>query len=270
MRLAELGVEPPAPSYADWNAEGVVILPGLLADNPILGMYKDEWRRVNGFRGIYHRDGLPMLEAEQPRGWPETCPYMEHPMLRSLCCDGWIHAYLHALTGDDMAVNLNLTGWLSTERDWHADSYLNEPEVGDWYAAVWIALADIHPASGVFQYVPGSHRWPQITRSTITRFFDLGDPQWPKHSEQLLTPLFTDEIAYREARVVSYVPKRGDVLIWHGRLLHRGSAPLRPGIARPALIAHYSGVHHRPQMPDPVRHPAGGWYFPIETPLPVR
>ena len=269
VTLDELGSDPPCESSADWNREGVVILPGFFAGNPLIDRYAEEWKQAHGYRGTHDYDGMPMLLADQPKGWPDACPYMDHQALRALCCDGELAQVLRSLTGDDMAVNLNLTTWLSTERDWHADSYLNEPEVGDWYAAVWIALDDIHPDSGVFQYVPGSHRWPQITRYTIERFVDLEDPMWPKHSELLLTPLFTEEIRRRWAPVVSYVPQKGDLLIWHGRLLHRGSKPACQGIARPALIAHYSGIHHRPAMPKARRHVLGGHYFPNETPPPV-
>lgn len=258
-RLDELGTPPPAPGPTDWNDNGVLTLPGFF-DADELVAYADEWMAAHGFR--LSADG-PF--ADRPQGWPDTCPYMQHDALRDLCCDGRLARMLAWVVGDEMGVNLNLTGWVSTERDWHADSYLNEPEVGDFYAAVWIALADIHPDSGVFQYVPGSHRWPQITRETIGRHFDIADPQWPKHSEQLLTDVFEEEIAARNATVVSHVPKKGDLLIWHGRLLHRGSRAKVPGAMRPALIAHYSGIHHRPQMPTAVQHDTGGWYFPIHT-----
>jgi hypothetical protein len=267
--LALLGSDPPAAGPADWNDEGVLILPGFFRPDQ-LRAYRREWAGAHGYRGFGLDEDLPIIHADQPRGWADACPYMRHPALMALCCDGDLATVLEMLTGDVMGVNLNLTGWVSTERDWHADSYLNEPEVGDWYAAVWIALGDIHPESGVFQYVPGSHRWPQITRETIARYYDLADPMWPKQSEELLTGLFETEIDLRDAEVVSYVPRKGDVLVWHGRTLHRGSKARIPGALRPALIAHYSGIHHRPQMPTAVQHRAGGWYFPIPTSGPVR
>lgn len=268
MRLDDLGT--PSETFSEWNAEGVVLLRGFFSADE-LEPYEREWAHAHGYLGSAADDlGLPILLASNPHGWADSCPYMTHDALRKLCCNPRLGELLRGLTGDDMAVNLNLTGWVSTERDWHADSYLNEPEVGDYYAAVWVALADINPLSGVFQYVPGSHKWPQITRETIGRYFDIEDPSWPKQSETILTELFEEEIESRHATVVSHVPKRGDVLVWHGRLLHRGSKPLRPGVSRPALIAHYSGVHHRPRMPDAVQHENGGWYFPIHTERPIR
>ncbi len=267
LTLKDLAVPPPKPSDADWNDDGVLILKRFFSDL-LIDAYRAEWADAHLYDGLQTVDGLQVVRALRPRGWQQTCPYMDWPALRRLCCDPDLATVLEMLTGDEMGVYLNLTGWVTTGRDWHADTYLNEPGVGDWYAAIWVALDDIHPDSGVFQYVPGSHRWPQITRDTIGIFYDLGDPDWPRHSEALLTPLFEREIELRDAHVVSYVPKKGDVLIWHSRLLHRGSRARVPDAYRPSLIAHYSGIHHRPLMPAAIQDPAGGWYFPNEN-LPV-
>jgi ectoine hydroxylase-related dioxygenase (phytanoyl-CoA dioxygenase family) len=172
---------------------------------------------------------------------------------------------MEQLIGEPAAVHLNLTGWVTTRRNWHQDTYLNPSHVGDYYVAIWIALEDIHPDSGPFQFVRGSHRWPTVTREKILNALDPSerDHTWPKHSERLLTPLFEAEIEKRNAEVITYLPKRGDVLFWHGRLLHRGSEPNVPGMQRKSLIAHYSGVNHRQDMPTALPH-GSGWYFPID------
>lgn len=258
VTLDDLTVPAPPPGPADWNSEGVIVLPSLI-DEPRMAAYERAWVDANG--PIHHcQDGT--FCAERPDGWPDCTPYMRHPEILDLVAP--LAPHLEAILGEPAGMHLNLTGWRTTGRDWHQDSYLNEPEVGDWYAAVWIALGDVQPDSGPFQYVPGSHRWPQVTRELIGQHVDLTDPTWPKQSERILTPLFTAEIAARGAQPVTYLPDRGDVLIWHGRLLHRGSRAIRPGAYRPGFIAHFSGIHHRPAMGAAVQHPAGGWYFPIE------
>lgn len=259
VTLDELTVPAPPAGDRDWNGDGVVILPGFMSDGAI-DDYVAEWVREHGW-------GTPLTRWG---GWPDCTPYMRHQHLRALVCDPLLAEQLERLLGEPAGVHLNLTGWRSTERDWHQDSYLNPAHVGDRYAAVWIALDDVHPDSGPFQYVPGSHRWPQVTRELIGRHVDLAHPQWPKHSEDVLSPLFEAEIERRDAEVVTYLPKRGDVLIWHGRLLHRGSRPLDPGRERRALIAHYSGVNHRQDMPQAHRDDAGGWLFPIGQSGPSR
>jgi ectoine hydroxylase-related dioxygenase (phytanoyl-CoA dioxygenase family) len=269
MRLADLTQPPPAPGVWDWNADGVVILPQFFDDEP-LDEYETEW--LERFEGPTRgSDGLRVFDTDEGEGWPDVTPYMRYPALRALCCDGQLARTLERLIGEPAAVHLNLTGWVTTGRDWHQDSYLNPAHVGDYYAAVWTALDDIDPRSGPFQYVPGSHRWPQVTQSRIGRLFDLTDPLWPRKTEHLLTPLFAKEIEARRAEVIDYVPARGDVLIWHGRLLHRGSVAQIPGLQRRALIAHYSGINHRQDFPEMARqHELGGFYFPLDVRQPAR
>ena len=54
-------------------------------------------------------------------------------------------------------MHLNLTGWVSTERNWHQDDYLN-PFINSWYGRL-VALDKISADAGPFEYVPGSHKW---------------------------------------------------------------------------------------------------------------
>lgn len=237
----------------DWNDTGVIYLPGMISSKS-MDDYEAEWLANSPGQG----------------GWEYATPYMNYPALRRLVCDFGLAYHLKRTMGEWAGVHLNLTGWRSTTRDWHQDSYLNPSHVGDYYAAVWIALADIHPDSGPFQYVPGSHRWDcQVTQEKIGRYLDLDDPRWPTYSEEILTPLFTEEIAKRGCEVETYLPKRGDVLLWHPRLLHRGSIPNVPGMERRALIAHYSGLNHREDMPKVAQHEAGGFYFVLNEDTPV-
>lgn len=278
--LTDLSDPPPDPSPADWNDEGVLYLPGLL-DPDLVGDYEEEWADANGYNGLIDPPegqwtsdsgsdpaGLWVLDADRPGGWPDTCPYMRHPALLSMCTYGPLAEALEGLTGEPMGVHLNLSGWKSTQRNWHQDGYLNPAYVGDSYAAVWMALGDVHADSGVFEYVPGSHLWHRLTYDKIKQVVDVSDPAWPAHTEAVLTELVEKEIGDRGAMVVRYAPKAGDVLIWHPRLYHRGSAPMVPGAYRPALIAHYSGIFHRPDMPAP-RQSGAGWLFPITTGNPV-
>lgn len=54
----------------------------------------------------------------------------------------------------------------------------------------------------------------------------------------------------------------GCVLLWHARLLHRGSKARVPGMERRAVIAHYSGLSRMAiDMPKVARDPGFGAYF---------
>ena len=197
-------------------------------------------------------------------GWASPSPYHEVAEIRDLCLYKPLTDLLEKLIGEPMGLHLNLTGWVSTERDWHQDDYLNPPVVNGHYAAVWTALDRIQPDAGPFEFVPGSHRWPIIRQAKILDLLgyeDDGDPHWPWESERLLTPFFEREIKERGVKIERFLGNKGDVLIWHSRLLHRGSPARRAGAERRAMIAHYSAVKYRPDMPYVRQHRGGGLYF---------
>lgn len=244
---ADLGDLVLTPLQRQWREHGVVLLPGFL-DDDLIDAYCDEWVTHN---------------AERPRGWTYCTPHRDHPALRNLVCNAAVGDVLAELLGEPAGVHLTLTGWRTTTRDWHADQYLNPPGVGGHYAAVWYALDTIHPDSGPFQWVPGSHRWPPLSQAKVRAALgeDGTGPMWPTHSERLLTPLYTERIDGHE--IHDHLPNRGDVLLWHSRLVHRGSVANDPDMERRALIAHYSGIRHRYDMP--AAYPtAGGWMFPVD------
>jgi len=244
-----------------WKDNGLIVKSNLLS-NDVIDNYKKEWVRDN------------RKNSDRPNGYQSPCPYMQIPSLLELATCGPIQNMLKSLIGEPMGVHLALTSWKSTERDWHQDSYLNPSHVKDWYIAVWIALNDIHEDSGPFEFIRGSHILPPIEQNKIITEFglDKNDTAWPKKSEELLTPLLDDFIDKAELNIEKFVPKKGDVLFWHSRLLHRGSKPKNVGLWREAVILHYSGVNHRGDMPDAKQHKQKGWYFPIANPklLPIQ
>lgn len=259
--------EPRTARQRQWADHGFIIERDVFDEDTLLA-YEQEWLTHNGGDLDKITVGDPRTYA-YPGGWPYPTPYMSHDALRSVVCDTKLAAILEELTGELMGVHLNLTGWVSTRRDWHRDQYLNEPGVGDFYAAVWIALDTVRVDAGPFEFIPGSHKSRPISQTKTREALgaDGDGPAWPTHSERILTPLFDEAVqtARTSGRVKQFIAKRGEVLIWHGRLLHRGSTPSDPTLERRALIAHYSGVHHRPDMPQAAQHEAGGWFFPLHS-----
>lgn len=206
-------------------------------------------------------------------GWHYPTPYMICPELRDLALYDPLMRALYTLIRYEMGLHLCLTGWVSTERNWHQDSYLNPPNLWSRYVAVWIALEDIHSSSGPFQYVPGSHLWPTLRREKLFQFLtpdQRASADWPTFTQDHIARLAEEQIAEREAQVVTYLPKRGDVLIWHSNLMHRGSAPTDSQALRKSLICHYSSIDHRLDMPNKLFHDNGRCFFDLPTAGRVR
>lgn len=253
------------PEQLSWRRDGVVALRGFIPDD-VLDPY------------IARRE---RLKTESPEnylgGWRSPTPYEHVPELRRVGLYPPLMQMMEQLIGEPMLMHLNLTGWVSTERNWHQDDYLNPDHVNSWYAAVWIALDDISPDSGPFQYVPGSNRWPLLRQKKVLACMTkeerevrdpvLGTSHWPKISERFVVPAIENELVRREAKIEEFIAKKGDVLIWHGRLMHRGSAPRRTDILRRSLIVHYSGVNHRPDMANRAKDENGMDYAVFNHPL---
>ncbi|PWU21460.1 MAG: phytanoyl-CoA dioxygenase, partial [Candidatus Rokuibacteriota bacterium] len=192
-------------------------------------------------------------------GWGPV-PYLYHEEIRDFCLYRPLLDVLEKLVGDRLILHLNLTGWISTERDWHQDDYLNPPFVRGSYLAIWAALDHISPDSGPFEFVPGSHWWRVLSQERVKHFLSAADAlaesvpgqeeRWIRRSERIVHDATLDYIARKGGEVKQFLGEKGDVLVWHGCLLHRGSIPKRPGMLRKALIAHYSGVTNRTDFPS--------------------
>ena len=85
--------------------------------------------------------------------------------------------------------------------------------------------------------------------------------EWPKTSERFVVPLLEREIARRGAESRRFLASKGDVLLWNGHLVHRGTPPRDPSLLRKAIITHYSSIHRRLDAPAPTRFRDEGWFF---------
>lgn len=231
-----------------WVQNGVVYLPKFLPED-LMDAYCAERSKL-----------------ERPGGWKIPTPYLHVPALKELSLYPPLMAILKDLLGEEAGLHLNLTGWISTERDWHQDTYLNPEFVGTRYAATWMALDDIHEDSGPFQFIPGSHRWPVIRRHLVFNYLtpeEQNDPTWPTFTQDWIARACMKEAEERQAEIYTYVPKKGDVLIWHSNLIHRGSPPNVKGMQRKSLISHYSTITSRQDFAPAVVSDNGRYYFPF-------
>jgi ectoine hydroxylase-related dioxygenase (phytanoyl-CoA dioxygenase family) len=140
---------------------------------------------------------------------------------------------------------------------------------------VWIALDDVHADAGPFQFVPGSHRWPLLRQQKVKRRMkpeEVNTPHWPTLSEKVIEPLFEEKFRRHGLTPTDFMARKGDVLIWHGRLAHQGSHALNSSLERRSLIAHYTERQHHlcsgtPESRHARQRPAagGGLYYNYST-----
>ena len=151
------------------------------------------------------------------------------------------------LVGEELGMHFILAGFESSERGWHQDDYLNPEDTFGRYAAIWMAMGDIDPDSGPFEFVPGSHKWPCMRRDKVKSLVipearSTGGHEWAIVAEYAVNRSVEQHIKETDSKTEQFMAKKGDILIWHGKLMHRGSTPKNPDLLRPAMIPHYSNI----------------------------
>jgi len=178
--------------------------------------------------------------------------------VRNVACYPPLVRLLNELHSAEMGLIFTLTSFLSTERGWHQDAYLDHDDALP-RLAVWIALGDIDEDCGPFEYIKGSHHWPALSNLKVNDFLknDFHWPEaqrgkrkpgvlpWGRIAEAFVDPAVHKEIENRQVETTKFTAKKGDVLVWYGRLMHRGTKPTVPGTIRKSLIGHYAPVFER-------------------------
>ena len=103
--------------------------------------------------------------------------------------------------------------------------------------AVWVALEDITPDSGPLHYYPGSHKLPYTFNEAYDNVgseYKLGDKGYSKYED-----VIEKVIMQNEFKKEIFLPKKGDVLIWHANVLHGGEKMTNPNSSRKSMVFHY-------------------------------
>ncbi len=153
----------------------------------------------------------------------------------------------------------------SSQQAAHSDKFLVSPRaVGDYdrgtLTAAWIALEASTEENGALVLWPGSHllEKPRLVE-------DLGG-DYGAYAEAL-------EIVCTEAGIkpVRFFAEKGDVLFWHGDLVHGGGKILNPEKTRKSLVCHYANCGPWPRSSwwqrRAVAHPNGFYFLPKEKTL---
>lgn len=105
------------------------------------------------------------------------------------------------------------------------------------FAASWIALEDIQPGSGELVYLDGSHRAPEYLYGGRHKHWDAerdGEGEHDEWRRQLYAD--AERMGLQER---TFLPRKGDVLIWSADLAHGGSPVADPSLTRKSLVGHY-------------------------------
>jgi ectoine hydroxylase-related dioxygenase (phytanoyl-CoA dioxygenase family) len=105
----------------------------------------------------------------------------------------------------------------------HQDNFYLKAEPGTCIAA-WMALDRVDEANGCLEVVPGSHRWPLLCTEEADTTVSFTDVTVPVPETQAAVPVEMEP---------------GDVLFFHGALVHGSNPNVTEDRFRRALIGHY-------------------------------
>lgn len=150
----------------------------------------------------------------------------QHPELRRIAS---------MILGVDSRANYSINFHNGSTQALHQDTAVFHLGVPNLICGAWIACEDIVEGSGPLVYYPGSHR---------RELFD-GFGNYPMVNLRTADP--TTSAAYN-AHVAAesagfdehtFLARKGDVLFWHGMLIHGGQAIRRPETTRRSYVVHF-------------------------------
>ncbi len=181
--------------------------------------------------------------------------YLELEEIRSLVLDNKLRTILKTLLdGEPLVCNTLNLGFGAQQCD-HVDTLYTPPRTINKLVVSWIALDEVTDCNGPVRYYPGSHKIPPY-------YFSDGrmnaiDAEMPDFHAYIKAGL--QDTNSSPAR---FLAEPGDVLIWHGQLVHGGTQILDPAINRRSIITHYfrkkDYLHHFWRI---VKSQSGGFYY---------
>ncbi len=231
--------------------DGFLILPGAVPANVVKAVNAD----INRFWKS-PPEGLT-VETFEPDGLMRLA--VPHPDLRSgrtKMLDLYVHSraarkavaapavmeFLSVIFEDQPKAFQGLNFWQGSQQAIHKDTaYVKIDSNPMSLCATWLALEDVSPGTGELEYFVGSHRSPDYLFGGYSKWMEGHAGE----HEQFLHSLQTDADTYGQTKA-SFLPRAGDVLIWHADLAHGGSPISAPHRTRKSLVTHFTASADEP------------------------
>ena len=160
----------------------------------------------------------------------------------------------------------SLTFWHGSQQPTHIDyPYVRRQKRLPYMAASWIPLEDIHEDAGPLAYFPGGHSL------NATGFFDWGEGnilseggEAQKRNGMEFAEYLNSQMRDHNIAQKIFLPKKGDLLIWHANMPHQGTKVNNNDITRKSYVTHYTGLDDYPSSWIKTHHETGS---PIGLPI---
>lgn len=257
---------------AEWQARGVITLPHFYSGAEIDAVradYRALWAAGQARVTVDDMDAARRMrlrdvpaEARATHRFKVNDLYLELPSVRRLALNDRIVPLLHELLGARPALCNSLNLEYGSEQPDHVDSLYMTPRTPAHLVAIWIALEDCTPGSGLLRYWPGSHLIaPYVFSNGGGHAVDAEMGAWSQYIQA--------QTQARGLRSELFAASRGDVFVWNAQLLHGGSAISEPGRTRRSIVFHYFSESDCRAVGNRLVPEAGGfWVRRAPQPIP--
>lgn len=159
-------------------------------------------------------------------------------LLKSVATFPKLKSCIELIMGKEMELFQSLNFYESSQQRTHSDSIHMTTFPQGNIIAVWVALQDVGPEDGPLHYYPGSHKLPYIMNKdfdNISTKFKLGNKSYLDYENKIEQLIKENGHLKKEV----FLPKKGDILIWHANLLHGAEAKINPKASRKSMVFHY-------------------------------
>jgi ectoine hydroxylase len=209
----------------DWSSKGFLYLKNYFSSDQV-----DEVN--NAVDELINQKHLPVTHDNKVMHG-----YKHSPIIKQMMQDEGLKKLLSFVLDKEVLPFQTLNFIKGSGQRAHSDSIHMTTYPLGYLIAAWIALEDIHPDSGPLFYYTGSHKLPYLLNDDFENYstrLKLGNKQYSDYedmTEEILAQNhFTKEI---------FLPKKGDVLIWHANLIHGGTPVVNPSLTRKSMVVHY-------------------------------
>ena len=209
----------------DWSDNGYVVLRNFLNEDQV-NQVNDEVKRMLANKEIKAKYG----------GTKIMFSFRISDIVKNIGEDEQLKNILHLLLNREVELFQSINFIPPSRQRTHSDSIHMSTYPYGGMLAVWIALEDVGMDQGPLHYYPGSHKLPYVMNKDYDNQGNalmLGSKSY-KDYEDHIAKLVQEHKLKKEI----FLPKKGDLLVWHANLLH-GGEPAKPDVTRKSLVFHY-------------------------------
>ena len=209
-----------------WSENGYAILENFYTSEEIDSFNSEVDALVKSKQATWKNNGNKIMFAIH-----------KSPLLHSAGSNKKLISILNLLLGKKVDLFQSINFLKGSQQRSHSDSvHMTTFPYGN-LIAVWVALEDITPDCGPLHYYPGSHKLPYTFNEAYDNVgskYKLGDKHYSAYED-----VIEDVIKNNGFQKEVFLPKKGDILIWHANVLHGGEKMTNPDSSRKSMVFHY-------------------------------